>query len=425
MGKKWLKVLIVAVVVLAGVSAFLALTLTRSRLGRRPRPAMAPLVKVVEVQPTTVPIVIRSMGGVQAARMVRLVPQVSGRVVHVSRHLIPGSRVKRDEVLVKIDSTDYELAVRDARAAVADAQLALDVQLGHRAVAKKELQLVKGAAAPTPEGMRLASRESHVENARVQLDAAKSRLEQALLARQRTVLRAPFQARVSEKAVDVGQVVTTQSVLATLVASDEVWVEATLPVEQLRWIDVPGASGRKGAPVVVRQKLAGAFETVRRGEVLGLLPGLQDQGKLARLMVRVRDPFGTANAKTSSPEGAGADAGAGLPLLVGSYVHLEIQGHTVSGVFPLPRGALRENGKVWICDEKKTLAFRSVEVVWGSGETVYVRGQLEAGDKVVSSRLTAPLPGMKVSLADEGRPTPRRQSAGGAVQPGPRRTSAR
>jgi len=425
MTSKWVRGLLISLVALLGLSAFVALMLTRSRLGRRPRPAMAPLVKVVEAQPTSVPIVVASMGGVRAARQVRLVPQVSGKVVHLSRHLIPGGRVKRNEVLVRIDRADYDLAVRVARAAVSEAQLAMDVQLGHRAVAKTELRLLRGKLAPSPqpspEGQRLASRESYVDNARVQMDAAKSRLEQALLARQRTELRAPFDARVSEKNVDVGQVVSTQSVLVTVVASDEVWVEATLPVEQLRWIDIPGASGAAGAPVVVRQKLTDSVETVRRGQVLGLLPGLLEQGKLARLLVRVSDPFGPASAKTPRP----GDAGVDLPLLVGSFVHLEIQGHTLSGLFPLPRAALRENGRVWVCDANGTLEFRSVEVVWSRGETVYLRGKLKAGDKVVSSRLTAPLPGMKVSVVDEQRPAPGPQRAGGAVQPGLKRTNAR
>jgi multidrug efflux pump subunit AcrA (membrane-fusion protein) len=402
--RKWIGGLVIAAVALLGVSAFAALMLTRSHLGRRPRRTVAPLVNVVAARPVDVPVVIRSMGGVRAAREVQLVPQVSGKVVQISRHLIPGGRVRRGEVLVRIDRADYDLAVRAARAAVTEAQLALDVQRGHRAVAKTELKLLKGKAKLSPEGMRLASRESHVENARVQLDAARSRLEQAELALQRTVLRAPFDARVSDKKVDVGQVVSTQSVLASLVASDEVWIEATLPVEQLRWIDVPGPRSGAGAAVVVRQKLGGSLETVRRGQVLGLLPGLLEQGKLARVLVRVRDPFGPAS-PTPRPEGARED----LPLLVGSFVHLEIQGHTLAGLFPLPRGALRENNKVWVCSAEGTLEYRSVAVVWSRGETVYLRGELSSGDRVISSRLTTPLPGMRITPVDDE--TSRRRAA--------------
>ena len=183
MKTRWIRGLLIALVAMAGIATFAALMMTRARLGRRPRPATAPLVKVIEARPTSVPMVVHSMGGVRAAREVRLLTQVAGKVVHVSRHLIPGGRVKRGELLVRIERSDYDLAVRAARAAVAEAKLALNVQLGHRAVARTELGLLKDKLALTREGQRLASRESHVENARVQLDAAKSRLEQALLAR--------------------------------------------------------------------------------------------------------------------------------------------------------------------------------------------------------------------------------------------------
>ena len=195
---------------------------------------------------------------------------------------------------------------------------------------------------------------------------------------------------------------------------------ATLRVDQLRWIDVPGPDGGPGASVVVRQKLTGSREAIRRGRVLGLLPGLAEPGKLARLLVQVRDPFGPAGG--AAPRSA--DAGAQLPLLVGSFVHLEIQGRMLSGIIALPRGALRESGKVWVCGADGRLEFRAVEVVWSRGETVYLRGGLKVGERVVSSRLTAPLPGMKVSPLHRRRPTPRRRT-GGAAKPGSRRTNAR
>lgn len=412
---RWTKGLSITAVALLGVIGFLTLMSTRTRPGRRPRPTAVPLVTVVEARPASVPVVIQTMGGVQAARLVRVQAQVGGKVIRVSPQLIPGGQVRRKEVLAWIDPSDYDLAVRASRAAVAEAQLALDVQLGQRAVAKRELQLLRGKLKFAPDRLPLASRESYVENARVQLDAAKSRLEQALLARRRTVLRAPFDARVSEKSVDVGQVVSTQSVLATLVASDEVWVETTLPVEQLQWIDLPDASGAGGSPALVRQKLGRGVEAARPGVVLGLLPGLQNSGKLARLLVRVSTPF-------EAPGGAaGRSAPAkALPLLVGAFVHVEIQGRTLRGLFPMPRAALRENKRVWVREPSGTLAFRSVTVVWSRGDTVYLRG-LKAGEKVISSRLSAPLPGMKVSLVkEEQRPPSGRRREAGAGQPAAR-----
>lgn len=382
-----------------GVAIFLLLTLSRSQPTRRPHKIVAPTVEVKKAQPTSVPVVVHAMGGVQPARSVKVIPQVAGRVIYTSPQLKPGGWVKKNSILVQIDPKDYELAIRIAQAAVTQAQLSTDVQEGQRAAARRELQLVERGLAPTQKGMRLASRQSHVENALAQLDAAKSRLEQAQLARSRTIIRAPFDARVAEKSADVGLVVTPQSVLAVLIASSTAWVEASLPMEKLRWIDVPGQDGQQGAQVKVRQKLIGATEITRQGKVLGLLPGLHERGKLARLLIEVSDPFGLQSASDT------AEHQRELPLLMGSYVHLDIQGHKLAHLFPLPRAALREGERVWIYDAKQQLAIRAVEVVWREGEVIYVRGDLSAGELVVVSHLASAIPGMKLRLASDKRHT--------------------
>lgn len=397
MHRRWLYGVGLALVLAVGVAAFLALTLSRSRPNRRSSTTAAPAVDVVEARAASVPIVVRAMGGVQPAESVKVIPQVGGRVTFVSPSLVPGKRIKKNELLVQIEPKDYDLAIRAAQAEVTQAQLAVEVQQGQRAAAQRELQLVEGELAPTQEGMRLASRESYVENARAQLDAAQSRLEQAQLARSRTTLRAPFDARVQDKAVDVGQVVSPQSVVATLVASDRAWVEAALPTEQLRWIDVPGLNAERGAEVRVTQKLAGDIEVVRRGGVVGLLPSLHETGKLARLLVEIDDPFAEQDGAASRPVGADP----ALPLLVGSYVHLEIQGRTLLDLLALPRGALREGGQVWVRDADGLLALRSVETVWRDGEVVYVRGDLKPSELVVTSHIASPIPGMRLDLAGQ------------------------
>lgn len=404
--KKWRNILIFSIILLFGVSVFWGLTLTRSHPDRRSRSSTAPVVEVVEVKLTSVAVVVEAMGDVQAARSVQVIPQVSGRVVFVSSNLIPGGRVKKGDTLIKIDPSDYDLAVREAKAAVTQAKLALDEQEGQRIAAERELQLVGDDLALTQEGIRLVSRETYVENARAQLDAASSRLDRARLARSRTVIRAPFEALVRDKSVDVGQIVSTQSVIATLVASDEAWVEATLPVERLRWIDVPGVNGETGAPAIIRQKLSENTEIIRQGRVLRLLPGIQEKGKLARLLIQVKHPFG--NAKPGSAEAASSPAPKNnrLPLLVGSFVRVEIQGQTLDKLIALPRAALRENNQVWVLDEDGLLAFRSVEVVWSDDETVYVQGELKELEPVITSRLSTAIPGLKVSLPGGNAPSP-------------------
>jgi multidrug efflux pump subunit AcrA (membrane-fusion protein) len=386
----------------AGIAAFVTLTFSKTRPGRHKAPTAAMVVEVVEARAVSVPMVVNAMGGVQSAQTVKIVPQVGGKVTVVSPNLIPGGRVKKGELLVQIEAKDYDLAIRASQAEVTQAKLAVEIQEGQRAAARRELQLIDGELAPTQEGLRLASRESYVENARAQLDAAMSRLEQAQLARRRTALHAPFDARVQDKLVDVGQVVTPQSVLATVVSSSQAWVEAALPTEQLRWIEVPGLTGERGAAVRVRQQLAGDVEIVRRGEVLGLLPSLHERGKLARLLIGIDDPF--AEQRVDGAASRPADEAPSLPLLAGAFVHLEIEGRTLPDLIALPRGGLREGGEIWVRDADGLLAVRAVEVVWREEEVVYVRGDVRPREQIITSHIVSPIPGMKLTASSEPAP---------------------
>lgn len=410
--KTLLKALIVLALAASGVALFLHLTFSKERPSRRSKPDAAPVVEGVRVEQRDVPITVEAMGEVLPARSVRVVPEVSGRVVAMNPNLIPGGVIKKNHILFRIDPSDFDLALKEQEGAVAEARFRLEEQEGQRMAAQRELQMVDEELAPTAKGLRLAGRESHIENATAQLEAAKSRMDKVRLNRRRTVLRAPFDVRVVEENIDTGQVVSTQSQVAVLVDAHEAWIEATLPVDRLEWIDIPTVDSEEGSKVVVTQRVKGGREARRPGRVLRLLPGLEDHGKLARLLIAVKDPFEPV------PESQNDPLVPSLPLLLGSFVHVEIQGRTIPDLITLPRAALREGDQVWVRDDAGRLAIRKVEQVWGDEKTVHVRGELEPGETVVVSRLTTPVPGMALSLGT----TPSSVRAAAIESPPPEQT---
>lgn len=393
--------LMILIIMVIGICGFLALTFSKTQPDQKQRSFATPMVDVVDVKWSSVPLVVKTMGEVQPSQFVKIVPQVNGKIIFINPDLIPGGMIKKGEVLIRIDPSDYDLAIREAAAAVTQAQLTKEEQEGRRAAAGREMKLLDNQITLTDQGRRLASRETHLENALAQLDAAQSRLEQAQLARSRTVVRAPFDARVSAEFVDIGQVVSGQSVMTTLVASDKAWVQATLPVERLQWIDIPGLNADTGSSVVVRQKLAGNKEIIRRGKVLRFLPDQNQRGNLARLLIQVSDPFGETGPQKDSS--VSENRTASLPLLVGSFVHVEIKGRTLQDLLALPRSALREDSQVWVYAKNGQLAFRSVELVWNDEDKIYIRGDLDSNEPVITSRLNNPVPGMKLRLNDQDK----------------------
>ncbi len=370
------------------------------------KPVMPPsaLVEVVRASRGEARASIKATGTVIPAQEVLLHPQVSGRVVEINPRLVPGGRFHRGEMILRIDPRDYEYAADQARARVTQAESDLKMEQGRKVVAEREWELFKDELSTTPEGQALAQRHPQIASARAALAAAEGALKQAELNLERTTLRAPFATLVVTEDVEVGQVVSPQSRIASLVGTQAYWVQVSVPVQELAHLTFP-ADGRAGSPVTVVHDLGKNNRVVRKGTVQRLLGNLDTAGRLARVLVVIRDPLGLdATESDVAP-----------PLLLGAYVRVSIEGLGLGKVFALPRSALREDRRVWLVDTSNRLTIRSVTIVWRTPETVYISKGLEEGDQVITSTISAPAPGTRVHA--RGAPS--------ASLPGPRSRTGR
>ena len=94
--------------------------------------------------------------------------------------------------------------------------------------------------------------------------------------------------------------------------------------------------------------------------------------------------------------------GSAFPLPpVGLFVNAEIAGKTLDGVKEIPRRALLEGNRAIVVMEDNRIAFRDLVIPRLTRETALVSGGLEAGDRVVLTRLSAPVIGMEVEIEKE------------------------
>jgi RND family efflux transporter MFP subunit len=371
-------IFLLAVLVLgAGVFAAVRFVQTRPKPPQRPPAAISPLVEVMTAQAGPETVVVRAMGTVTPSRQTFIRPEVSGVVRMVSPDFQPGATVTAGAPLLRLESEDFRLAVNARQADLDSARAALDLELGYQKVARHELELLQKSGKPL-EDADLALRKPQLAQARAKVLQAETALDQARLDLKRTTVAAPFTALVLDKQVEVGSRVGPTDTLATLVDASEYWVETTLPVDRLPWVSLPG-KGEPGSAVLVRSQASGAE---RQGRILRLRGDLEDQGRLARLLVSLPRPL------EASP----------APILLGEYVRLDIQGRRLDQVVSLPRSALRENDTVWAV-QNGTLDIRPVSVAWRDTETVLVDKGLSSGDTVVTSQLGTPIQGMPLTLA--------------------------
>jgi hypothetical protein len=208
---------------------------------------------------------------------------------------------------------------------------------------------------------------------------------------ERCTVRAPFNALVLRENIDTGQVISPQSEIAVLAGTDQYWVQVSISMEYLTWIEIPEEKG-KGSPVNIVQKTGGK-NIIREGHVIRLLGDLDPKGRLARLLISIDDPL---NLKANHDQ---------LPLLLGSYVAVEIAGKTMEDIMVIPRDAIRNldgraesNQGIWIMNGEDRLQIEPVEVAWREKGSVLIKTELQDGIQLVTSDIPTPLQGMKLTI---------------------------
>jgi RND family efflux transporter MFP subunit len=378
-----LKIVLPFAVVALGIAAFVVLKSLKPKPPQETPPESAVLVEVSSVHTTRADIAVQAQGSVVPAQRVALQAELAGRVVWQNASLVPGGRFRSGESILRLDGRDYHLAVETRRADVQRAQLELRIEDGRRVVAEREWRTFgepEGASDDTS-GRQLALREPQRQTAQVGVESAQSALDRATLDLSRTTLRAPFNALVMEEQVDRGQLVAPQSPLATLVGTDHYWVQVSVPVASLAAIRLP-AGDTPGAAAHVVQR-AGDQRIEREGRVVRLLPDVDPVGSMARLLVEIDDPLGLSDGEPDA-----------LPILLGSYVDVAIEASSLDDVIEVPRVAVREGNRVFVMNGEGRLELREVEVVWSRPQSILVRGGLRSGERIVTTPIAAPIPGM-------------------------------
>lgn len=382
------KIVVVVLIVLGAMALYRHQMETSPRAQRQKPQRQAKLVRATALQKEDCPTVVEAMGPVVPAQQVTLQPQVSGRIMEIADALIPGGIVQAQENLITIDPRDYEVAVQQQHAQVSLAQKNLKVEQGNQAVAKQEYELLGEVIAD--EDRELVLREPQLASAQAALESAEAALKKARLDLARCMIDVPFNAIIQEKLVDVGATVSLSTALATLIATDEAWIELKVPTSELKWITIPLKNGQAGSPVKIYNKLAWGPNRFRTGRVVRLYGELESKGKLAQLLVAVDDPFCLKPENHDKPK-----------LLIGSFVNARIEGQVLDSVFSIEWPYLRDNNSaVWIVNDSNELEIRPVEIVFAGPEKAFVREGLSESDRLVLTDIAAPVAGMPLRMTE-------------------------
>ncbi len=325
---------------------------------------------------------ITAMGHVRAARDLTLRPRVSGQIVERAAQFTPGGMVEKGETLVRIDPADYETTLQQRRSELRQARSDLDIEQGRQNVAEQEFELLGEELEDTNKALVL--RQPQLEQARAAVESAEAALRQARLNLERTRVTAPFNARVLSRDISVGTQVSAGEALGRLVGIDEYWVEATIPQRDLRWLRFDERSDETGAPVTIRNNTAWPEGQHREGRLQRLVGELNENTRLARVLITVDDPLALESGTGDKP-----------PLLIGAFLNTRIEGRLLEDVVRLNRNHIRRNNTVWVMQEGK-LTIREAKIAFQDDRYAYVTSGVETGDAVVTSDLATVVEGAEL-----------------------------
>lgn len=387
--KKWWERLLAFILIATFISlTFLTtkyLTKTKPKPQKKVPQQMKALVETQEINRGDFTIYIDSFGIVKASDTLSLTSEVSGKIVYLSDNVIPGNIIKKGELVAKIDDSDYKNQVLKAEATFKKAEADYKLELGSGIVAKEEIELAKNLNIldNTSKDLSIALREPQLLKAKAAMELAQAELLIAKNNLSKTEIYAPFDIIITEKNISLGSYVSPSTILLKGFNKNEVWVEANIPFYQLKFIDLENQKKKE----IHITNLNDPNNFVFKGKFLRLIPQTEQNGLLAKVLVKVDSPF--INLST--------------PLLLNNKVKVRFEGVTLKNVFRVKSDLIRDNSELYLLRDKK-LKIVKVKTLYSDENYTYIDSELKNGDKIIITNVPNAIEGLaleEVNLNNE------------------------
>lgn len=345
------------------------------------KPKLLTTVETLIAQSSQVTIQVPSQGVVEPARTTTLAAEISGKVIETSPRFEVGERFAEGELILKIDDADYQSALIQAEANLAEARSALITEQARAEQSERDWKKLGSNQPPTD----LVLRKPQLASAAARVSAATGALEKAKRDLERTRILAPFAGRISSKRTEVGSFVSPGAILADFTSIGHHRIRLPINVEDLAFL--PKLQADSPINVTLQADAAG-----RSHSWTGTI--LRSEGEVDRAS---RSVFLVADA---------AEKDDGDLLQPGLFVRANLAGRTLDNVFRIPRAAFLDRDRLILVDEQDRLRFKTVEIIRPDGLDLLVSGGLQNGDRICLTALASPVEGMEVRpLKEQSSPT--------------------
>lgn len=358
----------------------------------KPSKASQMTVETQTLQPQAYQVMVKSFGTVAPRTQTQLSAQVQGKITYVSEKFRAGGFFKSGDVLVELDNRDYLAEVNIAKASYVSATQSLAEEKARvkQAVADWK-RLGNGSSASD-----LVLRKPQLEAAQAKMLSSQAQLDKAKLALERTKIIAPYSGRILKKNVDIGQVVSGNTVLASIYATDVVEVRLPISNKDLALVDLPEEFQNATtdiaptAPLKSDVKLTSDLNGNQswNASLVRTEGAIDTESQQLYVIAQIANPY------LRNVSGNGQ-------VKIGQYVTAEITGRVVENALVIPSSAIYQGSYVYIVDSENLLKRVTISLGWQNGLEATVTEGLSAGDELVLTSLGQVNSGTPVSI--EGR----------------------
>lgn len=327
-----------------------------------------PSVETVTVALETRQITVTNTGSVEPSVYVNLTPSVSGRIEAVTPGLGDGAVFEAEQMLFEIARDDLEIELLRREADLAAAQANLDIELAQSENARREWNSF-GRGEITD----LAARGPQVRSAEAQILTAEANLDAAQLDLDRTGFSLPFDGRIVDLSLALGQKVTEGQSFGTAYSFDDIEVVVSLSSDEMALLGQP-----IGTQVSILVYLF--------GDLVELSGTVERQGGEVNRTTRL----------TNLIIGLGSSDVQRLQIRPGTLVPVTFFGDAFSGVTELPNAALQEGDQVWLIVDGVLQRSTDVEVILRGPTSTLITG-LRHGDVVAIGTIAGARNGLRIN----------------------------
>jgi RND family efflux transporter MFP subunit len=398
--------------------------------------------RMIRTQPVNVVPRAVGYGYVEAGQVWQVVPEVSGKIIDVSKAFKKGNFAHTGDILLKIDPTDYRLTVQQMKANLKniEAQLAelnrkednyrISLEIEQDLLRLKQKEMERNEKALKSRSISLSAFDQarmnyHSQRIKVQdmentlnliptsrmaltaqRDLNVAQLEEARLDLRRTEITVPFNCRITGTSAEIGQYVQRGQTIAE--ADGTAWAEITAQVPMVKMVNLFVGLNREPIRVgmetmdrikmdhlkkifdlKVRVHLVNAgFDAVWNARFARADATIDAQTRTLGIIVVVDKPYN------------GIILGKRPPLVRNMFCEVEISGEPIPDQIVIPRSAIHD-GHVYIVDSDQRLQRRAVRTTFSQEDFAVIREGLEAGETVVVSDLIPAIDGMRLDVSED------------------------